>query len=169
MGHIECVRELIIWGAEIETMDQDGRTALSVAVTCDSESAAKLVTLLLDNGANPNKADRDSMTPLLIAAFEGKAGVCEILLENGADVDHADKEGKTALFAAASMGHLDILNILLFWGCYVDGIDYEGRTVLSVAAAEGSASVVQVGFTIFPHMFQNFILISLQGAVGSWS
>ena len=72
MGHLECVRELIIWGAEIETMDQDGRTALSVAVTCDSESAAKLVTLLLDNGANPNKADRDSMTPLLIAAFEGK-------------------------------------------------------------------------------------------------
>ena len=166
MGHLECVRELIIWGAEIETMDQDGRTALSVAVTCDSESAAKLVTLLLDNGANPNKADRDSMTPLLIAAFEGKAGVCEILLENGADVDHADKEGKTALFAAASMGHLDILNILLFWGCYVDGIDCEGRTVLSVAAAEGSASVVQVGFCTFPHLSCNLILIACQGVIG---
>jgi hypothetical protein len=26
---------------------QDGRTALSVAVTCESESAAKLVTLLI--------------------------------------------------------------------------------------------------------------------------
>ena len=35
------------------------------------------------------------MTPLLIAAFEGKAGVCEILLENQADVDHTDKEGET--------------------------------------------------------------------------
>ena len=52
--------------------DQDGRSALSVAVTCDSEAAAKLVTLLLDNGANPNLCDRDNMTPLLIAAFEGK-------------------------------------------------------------------------------------------------
>ena len=51
---------------------QDGRTALSVAVTCDSESAAKLVTLLIDNGANPNIADKDGMSPLLIAAFEGK-------------------------------------------------------------------------------------------------
>ena len=51
---------------------QDGRTALSVAVTCDSESAAKLVTLLIDNGANPNISDKDGMSPLLIAAFEGR-------------------------------------------------------------------------------------------------
>ena len=55
---------------------QDGRTALSVAVTCESESAAKLVTLLIDNGANPNQSDKDGMSPLLIAAFEGKAQVC---------------------------------------------------------------------------------------------
>ena len=41
MGHLDCVRELIIWGADIEVQDQDGRTALSVAVTCESESAAK--------------------------------------------------------------------------------------------------------------------------------
>ena len=150
MGHLECVRELIIWGANIEMQDQDGRTALSVAVTCDSDSAAKLVTLLIDNGANSNKNDKDGMSPLLIAAFEGKAEVCEILLENSADMDHADKEGKTALFAAASMGHLDILNLLMFWGCYIDGIDCEGRTVLSVAAAEGSAPIVKVRGIYFP-------------------
>ena len=63
---------MIIWGADIEVQDQDGRSALSVAVTCESEAAAKLVTLLLDNGANPNLCDRDNMTPLLIAAFEGQ-------------------------------------------------------------------------------------------------
>ena len=60
-----------------------------------SSAVYRLVTLLLDNGANPNQSDRDSMTPLLIAAFEGKAAVCEILLENQADVDHTDKEGET--------------------------------------------------------------------------
>lgn len=68
---LHFIRELIIWGADIEVQDQDGRSALSVAVTCESEAAAKLVTLLLDNGANPNLCDRDNMTPLLIAAFEG--------------------------------------------------------------------------------------------------
>ena len=81
MGHLACVRELIIWGADIEVQDQDGRTALSVAVTCDNEAAAKLVTLLLDNGANPNISDRDSMTPLLIAAFEGKIKYLLIFIE----------------------------------------------------------------------------------------
>ena len=34
---------------------------------------------------------KDGMSPLLIAAFEGKVQVCEILLENNADMDHADK------------------------------------------------------------------------------
>ena len=62
---------LQITDAGVQVQDQDGRSALSVAVTCETESAAKLVTLLLDNGANPNLADRDNMTPLLIAAFEG--------------------------------------------------------------------------------------------------
>ena len=66
---------------------------ISVLTRCD----CRLVTLLLDNGANPTQSDRDSMTPLLIAAFEGKAAVCEILLENQADVDHTDKEGDEIL------------------------------------------------------------------------
>ena len=64
---------------------------------------SRLVTLLLDNGANPNQSDRDNMTPLLIAAFEGKAAVCEILLENQADVDHTDKEGETFLSALTQL------------------------------------------------------------------
>ena len=69
----------------------------SFLISVLTRAECRLVTLLLDNGANPNQSDRDSMTPLLIAAFEGKAAVCEILLENQADVDHTDKEGERAL------------------------------------------------------------------------
>ena len=67
MGHTEAARELLVWGADVELQDQDGRTALSVAVTCESVSAVKLVHLLLEHQANPNQADRDGLTPLLIA------------------------------------------------------------------------------------------------------
>lgn len=87
--------------------------------------------------------DKDGMTPLLVAAFEGHKDVCELLLEYEADVDHCDITGRTPLWAAASMGHGSVVALLLFWGCYVDSIDNEGRTVLSVAAAQGGADVVK--------------------------
>lgn len=106
-------------------------------------SAAQVVTILLERGAAVDHQDKDGMTPLLVAAFEGHRDVCELLLEYEADVDHCDATGRTPLWAAASMGHGSVVALLLFWGCYVDSIDNEGRTVLSVAAAQGDTDVVK--------------------------
>merc|ERR1712038_1302862 len=111
MGHLECVRELIIWAAEIETMDQDGRTALSVAVTCDSESAAKLVTLLLDNGANADHADKEGKTALFAAASMGHLEILNILLFWGCYVDGIDCEGRTVLSVAAAEGSASVVQV----------------------------------------------------------
>ena len=97
----------------------------------------------MERGADVNHQDKDGMTPLLVAAFEGHRDVCELLLEYEADVDHCDATGRTPLWAAASMGHGTVVALLLFWGCYVDSIDNEGRTVLSVAAAQGNTDVVK--------------------------
>lgn len=87
--------------------------------------------------------DKDGMTPLLVAAFEGHRDVCDLLLEYDADMDHCDVTGRTPLWAAASMGHGSVVKLLLYWGCCVDTIDNEGRTVLSVAAAQGGTDVVK--------------------------
>lgn len=103
----------------------------------------QVVTILLERGATVDHQDKDGMTPLLVAAFEGHRDVCELLLEYEADVDHCDVTGRTPLWAAASMGHGSVVALLLFWGCYVDSIDNEGRTVLSVAAAQGGTDVVK--------------------------
>ena len=97
----------------------------------------------MERGAAVDHQDKDGMTPLLVAAFEGHRDVCELLLEYEADVDHCDATGRTPLWAAASMGHGSVVALLLFWGCYVDSIDNEGRTVLSVAAAQGGTDVVK--------------------------
>lgn len=104
---------------------------------------SQVVTILLERGAAVDHQDKDGMTPLLVAAFEGHKDVCELLLEYEADVDHCDATGRTPLWAAASMGHGSVVSLLLFWGCYVDSIDNEGRTVLSVAAAQGGTDVVK--------------------------
>lgn len=50
-----------------------GRSALSVAALCVPASAgyAKVVSVLLERGAKADHQDKEGMTPLLVAAFEG--------------------------------------------------------------------------------------------------
>ena len=107
----------------------------------EDNEAVETVAILLEYRADVNHQDNEGMTPLLVAAFEGRRAACELLLEADADVDQADHSGRTPLLAAASMGHSRIVELLLFWGCYVDSIDAEGRTVLSVAAAQVSVAI----------------------------
>ena len=71
------------------------------------------------------------MSPLLIAAFEGKVQVCEILLENNADMDHADKVVTDnlidLLFYCSVIQLFD--SIYLFIYCLFDGwsINFGGK------------------------------------------
>ncbi|XP_046902418.1 ankyrin repeat domain-containing protein 50 [Hypomesus transpacificus] len=150
MGHREAVEILLDHGADVRLADDDGRTALSVAALCVPTAAGvkgygEVASLLLERGANPGHRDRDSMTPLLLAAYEGHEEVVELLLEAGADVDESagpHAAAVTPLLAAAAMGHAATVGRILFWGAAVDGIDGEGRTALSLAAARGSLEVV---------------------------
>ena len=41
--------------------------------------------ILIDHGAEPNKADRGGRTPLCLAAEHGFTGLVQFLLEKGAD------------------------------------------------------------------------------------
>lgn len=47
--------------------------------------------------AKVDHTDKDGMTALMVAAYEGHRGVCEQLLEEDADVDHSDNSGRCAL------------------------------------------------------------------------
>eukprot|EP00063_Salmo_salar_P046283 XP_014021118.1 PREDICTED: ankyrin repeat domain-containing protein 50-like [Salmo salar] len=155
MGHREAVEILLDHGAEVDLADGDGRTALSVAALCVRTAAGvkgygDVASLLLERGADPGHRDRNGMTPLLLAAYEGHEEVVELLLEAGADVDesagpHAASASAavTPLLAAAAMGHTKTVGRVLFWGATVDSIDGEGRTALSLAAAQGSVEVVR--------------------------
>lgn len=150
MGHREAVEILLDHGADVHLADGDGRTALSVAALCVPTAAGvkgygEVASLLLERGAHPGHRDRDNMTPLLLAAYEGHEEVLELLLEAGADVDESagpHTAAVTPLLAAAAMGHASTVGRILFWGAAVDGIDGEGRTALSLAAARGSLEVV---------------------------
>jgi ankyrin repeat protein len=69
-------------------------------------------TLLIEAGADINKADDDGVTPLYIAAELGQEAIVRALIEAGADVNKATDNGWTPLSIAAQEGHTAIVQIL---------------------------------------------------------
>ncbi len=68
---------------------------------------------LLDAGANPNAANPNGYTPLMMAAGYGDAAIVRLLLAHGANVRLADSHGATALDYARD-GVSDIDDFTLF-------------------------------------------------------
>ena len=68
---------------------------------CEAASFGRreVVQLLLQNGADPDKADKLGLqkTPLHWAAMTGHSGVVEVLLDGGADLNSADRRGTLSL------------------------------------------------------------------------
>ena len=93
------------------------------------------VKLLLDRGAEVDKADNNGITPLHWAAKIGYKEMLQLLLNGGARVDTADKQGSTALHRAASHFHIHIVKLLLDAGADVDKETKRyGKTTLNLAA-----------------------------------
>jgi ankyrin repeat protein len=69
--------------------------------------------LLLEAGADINKADNNGWTPLCIAAQNGNVEIVKLLLDSGANVNKATKDGLTALSLAANYGHETCVKLLL--------------------------------------------------------
>ncbi|XP_069825414.1 ankyrin repeat domain-containing protein 50-like isoform X2 [Dendropsophus ebraccatus] len=137
MGHGAVAELLLKSGADINQCDGDGRSALAVACLCvpTGQRHPQLVSVLLDHGADPELRDKEGLTPLLVAAYEGQEEVAELLLEAGANPDKAGKDQMTPLLAASSGGHAETVRVLLLWGASTDVSDKEGRSALLLAAA----------------------------------
>jgi uncharacterized protein len=71
-----------------------------------------LVTLLLDNKANPNATDSNGTTALMLAVQMQKVDLVNLLLKYKADKTLKTKDGKTAFEFAVFSGNETIINTL---------------------------------------------------------
>lgn len=78
---------------------------------CDPHNA-ETIRLLLEQGADPNKAENGGNTPLMAAARYGSAQIVQDLLHGGADRSIENKQGKRACDIARKNGKEDIVRIL---------------------------------------------------------
>jgi ankyrin repeat protein len=104
-GDESCVSQLLMSGANAEAVDEQGSTALSLAAERES---TKIVNLLLNAGADINKAGRGEGTPLCRAAIFGRVEIVKALLDGKANVDSIcdGDHGDTALMGALSIAML---------------------------------------------------------------
>ena len=154
-GGVSAIVELLISrGATIKPYSE---RFLDYAV---SGNRIEITTLLLENGADPNKAPRilddgsemsdllkshgappkdinaqgDMGWPMLVYVCRGDNGEHpeEILrlLELGADIDVRNYKGKTALHCAAKAGFLSVIDLLMEKGATIDAPDNNGETAL---------------------------------------
>ena len=116
----------------------DGATPLMRAAKA---ADAKVMRLMLEKGADPNRAMKNGTTALMITAgrvvrgggqSEQTLAALSVLVEKGADVNAATPDGSTALHQAVGRGD-DIVKFLVEKGARLDAKDKFGRTPLDIA------------------------------------
>ena len=85
-AHIECARELIAAGAELDALNDEGNTALILSTICMAEGAGDCAKLLVESGADPEIQNLQGCRAIHYACGEGNMPVVEYLVK-GAKVD----------------------------------------------------------------------------------
>ncbi|KAM6455350.1 ankyrin repeat domain-containing protein 29 isoform 1-T1 [Liasis olivaceus] len=140
-GHKECVRELVLQGADINLQRETGATALFFAA---QQGHNDIVKLLFEYGASTEFKTKDGGTALLAACQYGHIRVVETLLKHGANIHDQLYDGATTLFLAAQGGYLDLIRLLLSSGAKVNQPRQDGTAPLWIASQMGHSEVVRV-------------------------
>jgi len=101
------------------------KKALLLSVKIEALNLVKF--LLRECQVDPNFSDKDNMTPLRWAAFNGFKECLKELLMHGAR-DDVDQFGQNIVFYAAKNGHIDCLKLLEAENINFNIVNYEGQT-----------------------------------------
>ncbi|MCK4441682.1 MAG: ankyrin repeat domain-containing protein, partial [Sulfurovaceae bacterium] len=107
---IEAIEILLEYGVDINEIDEDGLSAIDVAIKFKREDVVKLC---IDRGMDINKTYRKSgINPIILASCFNNISMVELLLENGADINSGDISGMSAKDYARKLGQKKMLEFL---------------------------------------------------------
>ncbi|XP_064291337.1 ankyrin repeat domain-containing protein 29 isoform X3 [Passer domesticus] len=139
-GHIDCVRELVLQGADINLQRESGATSLFFAA---QQGHNDVVKFLFSFGASTEFKNKDGGTALLAACQYGHAKVVETLLKHGANIHDQLYDGTAPLWIASQMGHSEVVRVMLLRGAERDAARDDGTTALLKAAIKGYNNVIE--------------------------
>ena len=140
----EILSCLIEHGGDVNSTYDNWQTPLMIAA---ERGQMKLVTFLIEHGANLDRRDKDDQTALHYAVC-GSDVSCEILsylIENGAEVNAFTRHDNcTPLMLACKYGHLNAVTSLIEHGAKVNLQDAIGNTAVhyALSCSNGSPEVL---------------------------
>ncbi|OBS24206.1 hypothetical protein FPOA_04753 [Fusarium poae] len=183
-GHLNKVSHMLDEGIDINSLDADGRSPLSLAAehgwsdivhnltgrNADSNiqdnygesplwwasryGHAIIVEHLLDKGAHFDSPDTDGQSPLSVSSQNGHLKTAKILLEHGANPNSSTHYGKTPLLFAVDNKQLDAVKLLLESGADINYNSPQGDTALSLAIEQGFDDIVNT-LKAHPNLIMN--------------
>ncbi len=116
-GSYEMIAKLIEAGAQVNDVDERGRTALSFISNRyflkEKSELPAILELLFDNGADLNQKDNDGQTALMrVIALTADVEITRTFLNHGARIDVVDTIGDTPESLAESFGLISISQLL---------------------------------------------------------
>ncbi|CAM9146667.1 unnamed protein product, partial [Laminaria digitata] len=139
---VAMVSGLVKGGAFLDWQDGNGETSLFRAVHVHHGAISRV---LLRAGADPNLSDRLGVSPLHVAAFNGRVDVAAALLEAGADLEPLSASGYCPLHQAVVSNRANVVRFLLNAGASTEHRDtIHGQTPLSWACRACFGPIVRV-------------------------
>lgn len=132
------LQALIKFGVTIDTLEaKNGIPPLHMAVQSQN---LKMVTYLIDSGADPDLLDRKGISPLMCAAKSGQIQMMAHILRKGGILGVVDGAGKTALHYAGMFGQTRAAMFLL--RCGLDKRTKDNNKMTAGAVAEEAGYIV---------------------------
>ena len=120
-GHEAVANYLIEKGLDLHARSNNGRTALLLATDAMSRNEPeeqgphlRVITTLVDKGANVNSTDTNGRAPIHFAVESGNIEAVEFLLNRGADLRSEDGLPLRLVQTARRNGSHEIVSILLY-------------------------------------------------------
>lgn len=135
-GHAEPAAILLRLGADVEALDNSGRTPLYAAAYGNHRDAF----LKISERANKNATDTYTGRTLLHrAVFDDSFDAARLLIEIKAATEEKDRQGQTPLYLAATRNQARIAKLLVDEGdADKESVDSNGQTLLHRAARENN-------------------------------
>ena len=145
-GQTNCIRELLLAGADVNGTPSYGKTGLMVAIHRDTRKDTskyfQIVNDLIAAGVDVNAQDKNGSSALSYAVMQServKVQLVEALLAAGADIDARGSHDRTELMYASWRGYTDNVKMLLAFKADVNIQNKDGYTALMFAAQNYSA------------------------------
>lgn len=136
-GDVDGVVAALDAGADIDSRDSHGRTALLIAATEDYVDAARA---LVERGADVNALDDRHDTPWLVTGMTGSVAMAEVLLTAEPDLTIRNRYGGISVIPASERGHVDYVRRVVQTDIDVNHVNDLGWTALLEAVILGDGS-----------------------------